>query len=507
MQQGNYHCSVKSVSRSQGRSATAAAAYRAGAEIADERTGEIHDYTRKQGVIHAEIVAPKGVEVDRETLWNMAEAAEKRKDAKVAREWELALPHELGQKEQIELAKEFAGKLVEKYGVAVDVCIHEPHREGDQRNTHAHLLATTRAISAEGLTHKTRELDSPKTSGAELDAMRGAWADCCNRAYERAGLNIRTDHRSLKEQGIDREATTHLGPTATQMERRGAESDRGNINREIHAKAAEIENLKAALENVTSELAKLHREKDEVQQEARPFSASQVVQQMQQPKPEPEKKLSTSELMKSFQAKKQEELAKQEQAEKPLSASASIRQQQEAQKAQAEQAREAAKGKDFKDLSLDEQRRIISDLQKAARVRNLDTEIQNSPEHRKLAEQVSTADIRAYQRRDEVNEIRREKEKLGMLQFGKKKELEQREERAKEEAKKAAFDLQLKKEEMEALRQQKTAELSPQIQAHNANAQNALQQLRQLEPIHNERLREAREQERAQNKERGGHER
>jgi hypothetical protein len=256
MQQGMYHCSVKSVSRSQGRSATAAAAYRSAERITDERTGEIHDYTRKRGVVHSELVLPEGVSFEREQLWNKAEAAEHRKDSKVAREWELALPHELDKNAQIELAREFAGKLVERYGVAVDICIHEPHRQGDERNVHAHLLTTTRQVTPEGLTSKTRELDSPKTSGAELDTMRGLWADCCNRAYEREGLNIRTDHRTLAEQGIDREATIHLGPTATAIERRGNESRLAAINADIAEYNQQLETITSAQKEI-AEINKL----------------------------------------------------------------------------------------------------------------------------------------------------------------------------------------------------------------------------------------------------------
>lgn len=235
----SYHCSIKPVSRGNGRSGTAAAAYRAGVCLKDERTGEVHDYTRKQGVEYAEVLLPSGVNMDREQLWNAAENAEKRKDARVAREFELALPAELTPEQRRELATDFAQSLVDKYGVAADVAVHEPSRKGDQRNHHAHILITTRQISAQGLGEKTdleredkalRSLGKP--SGREqIEALRADWAARCNIALERAGHQERVSHKSLEAQGIEREPTTHLGPVATAMERRGERSERGNLNR------------------------------------------------------------------------------------------------------------------------------------------------------------------------------------------------------------------------------------------------------------------------------------
>jgi len=193
---------VKTVSRSAGRSATAAAAYRAAVEIADERTGLVHDYSRKSGVEHREIVLPNGAPewaADRAALWNAAEQAETRKNSTVAREYEIALPAELPAQERRELAMAFAREISERHGVAVDVAIHAPGREGDQRNHHAHLLTTTRRLGPEGLGEKTRELDQ-RQSG-EVDRWRERWAELQNRALERASITERVDHRSMKERG------------------------------------------------------------------------------------------------------------------------------------------------------------------------------------------------------------------------------------------------------------------------------------------------------------------
>ncbi len=227
-----FHCKAKSVSRAAGRSATGAAAYRAGESIADKRTGEVHDYTKKQGILHKELIFPEGTEaMGRAAVWNMAEQAERRKDSKVAREWELALPDELPHGERVALARDFAKALVERYGVIVDVCIHAPGKGGDQRNHHAHLLTTTRKYTAEGLKEKTEILDSPKTSGKEVDAIRAIWERLCNDMFLYAGIAVRVDRRTLEAQGIDRAPTRHLGAAASALERRGVRTFQGDENR------------------------------------------------------------------------------------------------------------------------------------------------------------------------------------------------------------------------------------------------------------------------------------
>ncbi|HIF5740202.1 TPA: MobQ family relaxase, partial [Enterobacter kobei] len=158
-----YHLSVKTISRSAGRSATAAAAYRAGAKVTDERTGEIHDYTKKSGVVSTNLILPSNAPDwahDREQLWNAAEQAETRKNSTVAREFEVALPDELPPSERLRLSHDFARELVARHGCAADVAIHAPSKEGDDRNHHAHILLSTRRLGLEGFGEKTRELDA-----------------------------------------------------------------------------------------------------------------------------------------------------------------------------------------------------------------------------------------------------------------------------------------------------------------------------------------------------------
>lgn len=263
-----FHASTKTVSRSAGRSAVASAAYRAGVELVDERTGLVHDYTRRGGVVATEILIPGGGSAERNALWNAAEQAEKRKDGRTAREWVIALPAELDAAQRAALAREFAAALVERYGVAVDLAIHRPDREGDNRNHHAHLLTTTRQVSraSDGslvlgdkasieLSDTKRRALGLGPAADEIGAVRELWEQIANRALERAGSAERIDSRSLAAQGIDREATQHLGPIASEMERRGAPSDRGDGNRQAAANnerraqlTAEIIDLRAERE-------------------------------------------------------------------------------------------------------------------------------------------------------------------------------------------------------------------------------------------------------------------
>lgn len=219
-----YHLAVKSVSRSTGRSAVAAIAYRAGVELVNERDGLVHDYTRRGGVEDAFIVAPEGAEwaQDRSALWNAAEAAEKRKDAKVAREYELALPAELDAGQRRELVLGFAEELRDRYGVAVDAAIHAPHDYGDDRNHHAHVMTTTRVVEADGLGAKTRQLDVRTSASAEVEAIRESWAERVNDALEQALVPERVDHRSYARQGVEMEPTVKMGHASAAIERRAS---------------------------------------------------------------------------------------------------------------------------------------------------------------------------------------------------------------------------------------------------------------------------------------------
>lgn len=247
-----YHLTTKAFSRAKGQSSIASAAYRSGEKIENERTGEISDYTRKQEVDHKEII---GFDGSRSELWNKAEKAEKRKDATLAKEYEVALPKELNREQKIELAREYGNYLNERHKVAVDVCIHKI----DSDNPHAHILTTTREVkNGNELGDKaTREWNDTKRKkhgleGRKQDLIeaRQKWEEFANRALERAQVKERIDHRSLKNQGIDRDPQIHVGPTATAMEKKGKQTERGDINRsridlrELHQELTQIKSQK-----------------------------------------------------------------------------------------------------------------------------------------------------------------------------------------------------------------------------------------------------------------------
>lgn len=314
-----YHCSVKPVKRSAGRSATAAAAYRSGDRIVDQRTGEIHDYTRRSGVESTELVFPEHVtnRLDREKLWNTAETAETRKNSLVAREVEIALPDELTAEQRRELAGDFARRLAAQYRVAADVCIHKPGKEGDQRNHHAHILLTTREMTEDGqLGAKTRILDDRKTGPAEIQKIREMWAQVCNAALEQAGRTERIDHRSLREQGEERQATKHQGPTVTAMERDGIRTERGDINRAIQKRRQQLHEIEAELEMLKQAEAE-DFERQRQAEETQKHTASRRPPATAEAKPAPQKKTSWLGLVGSLVPKRRKPNKAPEPAQQP----------------------------------------------------------------------------------------------------------------------------------------------------------------------------------------------
>ena len=268
-----YHLSIKSISRSDGRTATAAAAYRAGAEIADLRTGELHNYKRKGDVLRecSGIVVPAGAPSwaeDRAALWNAAEAAEKRKNSRVARDYEVTIPKELTLAQGVELVRAFAHEISDRYAVAVDFNFHsdDPRTwdgtEKGYQGYHSHILTTTRKLGVDGFGAKSliemsdtqrRALGLSDVAG-EIEFIRERWEILANRHLERAGQEARIDRRSLKDQGIDREPTVHLGADVTALERKGKVSKLGDINRRVMAEGLERASVGAEIEVEEREL-------------------------------------------------------------------------------------------------------------------------------------------------------------------------------------------------------------------------------------------------------------
>jgi hypothetical protein len=240
---------TKTFGRSGGSSAVSAAAYRAGERIQDERTGRTYDHTDRRDVLHKEIMLPGSIEGgdmdwarNRSQLWNAAERAETRINARVAREYLVALPVELDAAQRLALIRGFSRELTERYRFALDLAVHAPRDfpGSDPRNYHAHLLATTREITAEGLTVKTSlELNDAKRHSLglrpaihELLYVRERWATVTNEALRDAHIDTRVDHRTLAAQGIDREPYPYIPRAAFEMERHGYRSAQAERLRE-----------------------------------------------------------------------------------------------------------------------------------------------------------------------------------------------------------------------------------------------------------------------------------
>jgi len=229
------------VSRSKGQSATAGSAYRAGEKITDQRTGLIHDYTKKSGVI--ETMMFNNFDLTREELWNMSELSNTRKNSRVAREFQVALPHELGNENHKKILIKYSEMLVRRYGVAVDVAIHSPGREGDHRNVHAHIYCTTQVMNTGQLKDKSlleRSDSDLKALGQmvgkrQVKFCRAYWQRCVNSEFRKLGMTERIDHRSNEDRKLSRIPQIHVGPRGTVLARRGRghESQEWQINEAI----------------------------------------------------------------------------------------------------------------------------------------------------------------------------------------------------------------------------------------------------------------------------------
>ncbi len=219
-----YHYSVGIISRSKGRSATAAAAYRAAERIEDIRTGEIHDYRKKKGVdekfILAPVQAPDWV-YNRQKLWNEVELGERRKDSQLSREINVAIPVELSKVQQVELVKEFVQKEFVNEGMVADVAFHNL----SNHNPYAHIMLTMREIDKDGFSKKKQTAWNRREL---LEKQREAWAVHANRALEKAQVDEKIDHRSLEAQGINRIPQIHLGANVNAMMKRGIATEKGD---------------------------------------------------------------------------------------------------------------------------------------------------------------------------------------------------------------------------------------------------------------------------------------
>ncbi|MCW7236953.1 MobA/MobL family protein [Escherichia coli] len=250
-----YHLSMKIISRKNGYSAVASAAYRSGSVIPDDRTGLIHDYTRKRGVDDAVILTPANAPSwcgDRSVLWNAVEKAEQRRNSQLAREIELAIPREISREAARETVLAFVRENFVSRGMIADVAFHHM----DRTNPHAHIMLTTRAVGETGFAGKVRDWNDR----ALAETWRASWADHANRALANAGYQEEIDHRSYERQGLEKAPGLHLGKAACAMEKRGMETERGEQNRLINSLNLEIQVSRTQLALRTVQEAQRKRE-------------------------------------------------------------------------------------------------------------------------------------------------------------------------------------------------------------------------------------------------------
>jgi len=232
-----YHLHVKVIGRKAGSSAVASAAYRSASRLRDERLDRSHDFSRKRGVVHSEVLLPENAPEawsDRERLWNDVEAFEVRKDAQLAREVEFAIPRELNEAQGIELARAFVrGEFVDR-GMIADLNVHWDRAEDGTPKPHAHVMLTMRAADENGFGQKVRDWNRTEM----VERWRRRWAELANERLAELDIDARIDHRSLEAQGLALEPQSQIGAPARRIEHRGiagegTAADRAEMHREI----------------------------------------------------------------------------------------------------------------------------------------------------------------------------------------------------------------------------------------------------------------------------------
>ena len=251
-----YHFSAKVISRANGSSAVASAAYRSASQLQDERLGRSHDFSNKAGVVHSEILLPQGAPerlTDRATLWNEVEVGEKRKDAQLAREVEFAIPREMNQAQGVQLARDFVDNEFVKRGMVADLNVHWDIGNDGHPKPHAHVMLSMREMESEGFGQKVREWNGTTL----LKEWREAWESHVNQRLAELDIDARIDHRTLAEQGIDLEPQHKIGPGGSRRFERGENAERAHDHVRIARENGEriIANPSVALNAITANQA------------------------------------------------------------------------------------------------------------------------------------------------------------------------------------------------------------------------------------------------------------
>ena len=283
------HNKITLVKRSQLQSAVAAAAYQSGEKLFCEYDQEVKHYPKKRAIVHNEILLPANAPkeyADRNTLWNSAEAVEKQWNSQLARRWVLSIPREIPPDQYAALVREFCNQQFVSKGMCVDFAIHDPYPPG--HNPHAHVMLTMRAMDEHGKwlpkSHKVYDLDengkriklpSGRWKSHKEDTVdwndqkyceiwRHEWEVIQNRYLEANNRPERVDLRSYERQGLDIIPTVHEGAAVWHMEKRGIQTNIGNLNREIRATNSLMKSIRQLIQNLKGWITELGEKRKEL---------------------------------------------------------------------------------------------------------------------------------------------------------------------------------------------------------------------------------------------------
>ena len=293
------HFDIRVVQRSEGDSAVAAAAYQSGEKLYSQYDRKFKNYEDKEGVTHTEIMLPPNAPreyADRSTLWNAVEKIENQWNSQLARRFHLIIPREIPPDQYVKLVKEYCDEFFVSKGMIADIAIHDPHPPG--HNPHAHVLLTMRAMDENGKwLPKARKVYDLDENGEKIRLPSGnwkshkentvdwnerkygmiwrmGWQDVQNKYLEANGRPERVDLRSYEAQGIDQIPTVHMGPAVTAMERRGIQTDIGNLNREIRKTNSIMQSIKKIIANLRDWIVELNECRKELAAEQAAYEAS-----------------------------------------------------------------------------------------------------------------------------------------------------------------------------------------------------------------------------------------
>jgi len=254
-----FHLAMQNISRGKGKNAVSAAAYRSGSKLKDETQDMTFNYLKKQ-VDETYILAPSDSPnwvFDREKLWNEVERKENRKNSRLCKEFNVALPVELTKEENIKLGLDFSKKMFLEKGIVTDVCFHEL----DSHNPHFHVMIATREISKEGFTKKNRDWDKPEF----IEEARALWADMTNERLQEQNINQKIYHKSLKKQGFNLEATKHQGYGEKGQEIKAQNEEIKQRNVETFTLVQELKEVKKEANVIRKEVIKMELKQEQAQ--------------------------------------------------------------------------------------------------------------------------------------------------------------------------------------------------------------------------------------------------